>query len=219
MADEAKLYEAMYILDVGSTDDVVEQVGADLQQVLADNGGEFVSDELYGRRRLAYKIGDCVEGFYRILYFRGEPTLVIELKRTFLVDDRIVRGMVVVTNPKAIFVPRPPRPVEPEPAAAESAPEAEVPAEVAEAAPAVPEAEAPAEVEAVTPAEAALAVPETDAPAEVEAVTPAEAAPAVPEAEAPAEVEAVTPAEAPEAEVPAEVAEAAAPEAAEPQAE
>jgi len=178
MAEEAKLYEAMYILDVGFTDDVVEQVGADLRQVLADNGGEFVSDELYGRRRLAYKIGDCVEGFYRILYFRGEPVLVNELKHTFLVDDRIVRGMVVVANPKAIFVPRPPRAVEPEPAAAavaETAPEPEAPgAEPVEAAPAVSEAKAPAEVEATPPAEA----PEAEAPAEVaEAAAPEAAEP------------------------------------------
>lgn len=103
MAQEATLYEAMYIVDVNLPDEEIAQVSQTLQEAVVTGGGEFVSDELFGRRRLAYSIEGHTEGIYRLLYFRGEGALVEELRHQFLLTEPIVRGIIVVANPKAVF--------------------------------------------------------------------------------------------------------------------
>ncbi len=103
MAQEVTLYEAMYIVDVNLPDEELAQVSQALQEAVTAGGGELLSDELFGRRRLAYPIEGHTEGIYRLLYFRGEGTLVDELKQQFLLTESIIRGVVVIANPKAIF--------------------------------------------------------------------------------------------------------------------
>ena len=190
MADEATLYEVMYILDVKIPEEEQQQSSAQLKEALIAAGGEFVSDELFGRRRLAFAIEGNVEGVYRILYFRGNGEIAEEIKHQFILIEPIVRGMVVVANPKAIFSVAPEKKAEEAPPAeAEAeAPAAEAEAPVVEEAPAVQEApgveaEAPAPVEEEAPAvEAAPVAEAVEAPAEV-----AEEAAPVAEAEKPAE--------------------------------
>ena len=168
MADEATLYEAMYILDSRIPEEEQVQASAQLQKATTAAGGEFVSDELFGKRRLAFPIEGNLEGVYRIMYFRGNGPITDEVKHQFLLIEPIVRGMVVTASPKAIFAAAPVK-VE--------AAEAEAPAaEVVEEAPAVEEApvaeapEAAAEVVEAAPAveEAPAEVAEEAAPVEEE---------------------------------------------------
>jgi small subunit ribosomal protein S6 len=141
MAAAAELYEAMYILENTLSEEETAEISSSLQEAVTSYGGEFVSDELFGRRRLAYPIAGHVEGVYRLLYFRGEGAVINEIKHQFLLHDRIIRGMVVVANPKALFPPperrgeetadvETPPPVEEAegPSTAESVAEATVPA-------------------------------------------------------------------------------------------
>jgi small subunit ribosomal protein S6 len=143
MAPEATLYEAMYILDVKLSAEEQAQASALLQEATTAAGGEFVSDELFGRRRLAFPVAGQVEGVYRIMYFRGDGAVAQEVKHQFTLIEPIVRGMVVVANPKAIFSVAPEK--KPEEAAAEEAKEEEAPAEEAASAEEAPEPEAAGE--------------------------------------------------------------------------
>jgi small subunit ribosomal protein S6 len=191
MAEEATtLYEAMYILEVKLTEEEQAQASEQLKEATIAAGGEFVSDELFGRRRLAFAIEGHVEGIYRIMYFRGDGVIAEEVKHQYVLIEPIVRGMVVVANPKAIFSAAPPKKAE-------------------EAAPA-PVVEAPAPVEA-TPAEEELTPAAVETVAE-EAVVEAPAVEEAPVEEAPAPVEeAVVEAPAAEEAPVEEGAEAAAP--------
>ncbi len=147
MAPEATLYEAMYILDARLSEDEQAQAAALLRDAIVAGGGEFVSDELFGRRRLAYPIAGHVEGVYRVMYFRGGGAVAEDVKHQFTLIEPVVRGMVVVANPQAIFSVTPPRQAEetsaaegegiPVPAAETSAPE--TPAEEAPTTEALPE--------------------------------------------------------------------------------
>jgi ribosomal protein S6 len=188
---EPALYEAMYIIDAALEESGVEEIVTTLEELVRTQGGEVVATHEFGRRRLAYEIDGHTSGTYKITYFRSHGPVVDEFTHEMHLIDGIVRGMIVLANPKALF----------EPQKAEEAVEAEPAGEGAEAEEASAEEaaaeEAPAE-EAATEEAPAEEAPAEEAPAEE---APAEEAPAeeAPAEEAPAE-------EAPAEEAPAEEA-------------
>ncbi|MHB8994102.1 MAG: 30S ribosomal protein S6 [Armatimonadota bacterium] len=201
------LYEAMYILDSTLDEAGVETAVKTLEDFVTSNGGEVIATREFGKRRLAFEIEGHTSGTYMIFYFKSFGPLVADLQREMRIMDSVVRAIVCVANPKALFDPKPE--VTEEPAAEEDVEEAaaEVEAEIAgqlgaegEAAPEAAE-EAPAE-EAVAeetpaaeevaaeeaPAEevAAEAVPTEEAPVAEEVVAEAVEEPAAAEEAAPA---------------------------------
>ena len=165
MAEGVTLYETMYILPVDLEDEESEQITGTLKGLVEDTGAEVVADELFGRRRLAYEIDHQTEGIYRVMYFNGTGSAVEALKNEFRLNERIIRGLIVVANPQAVFRPRP----EPEPSVAapeepaEPEPElSQAPAEEAEPQQEQPQPEEPTEG-AEPEGEAADPEPEADA--------------------------------------------------------
>ena len=154
------LYECMLLMEPTLPDSEVSSILDHLKETIGGAGGEFDCVNLLGKERLAYSIADHAEGIRAILYFRG-PTAVAELKREMLVTAGILRGMVVVANPRALRRPG-------EPAAAQEAPAA--PAAEEEAVPdsAAPEVE-PAEEEAAEEEAAEEPTGEPEEPEEEEA--------------------------------------------------
>ncbi|MEN6302753.1 MAG: 30S ribosomal protein S6 [Armatimonadia bacterium] len=189
MPKQPVLYEAMYILDSALDAEAAQGIIGTLEGHITSNGGEVVATREFGRRRLAFEIDNHTNGTYMITYFRSFGDLVAEINHEMKLIDGLVRGIVVVANPKAIFEPKKEAaPVEEAPAeaaAVEEAPAEEAPV-AEEAAPEEPAAEeAPAEEPAAEEAAPAEEAPAEVAPAEETAV---EEAP-VEEAEAPAETE------------------------------
>jgi small subunit ribosomal protein S6 len=132
------LYECMLLMEPTLPDSEVSSILDHLEETVVGAGGEFDCVNLLGKERLAYSIADHAEGIRALLYFRG-PTAVAELKREMLVTAGILRGMVVVANPRALRRPG-------EPTAAQEAPAAPAAEEEAVAGSAAPEEE-PAEEE------------------------------------------------------------------------
>jgi small subunit ribosomal protein S6 len=89
-------YEIMLILAPEADDKVVEGVTNRISQVLAQNGGEIVKADRWGKRRLAYEINRQPEGFYVIVECQAEPAAVKELDRVLTLADDVLRFKVVV---------------------------------------------------------------------------------------------------------------------------
>ncbi len=103
MENDLTLYEAMYILLPDVEDEEMTEIVGVLRSTVEAADGEVMADELFGRRRLAYEINDSRDGIYRILYFKGTGAAVLALKNEFGLNERIIRGRVLVANPAAIF--------------------------------------------------------------------------------------------------------------------
>ena len=173
MAEDA-LYEATYIIATDLEEEEIEQITGRLRETVEQAGAEFVADHLLGRRQLAYQIDDHSTGIYRVMYFKGSGEAVSELKNELRMNEAIIRGIVVVANPDAIYKPTAPpeqlAEVEEEQAVseadepeavqeAEAGPVAEEPASETNE----PEAEAASETPPQQPeAEATETEPETD---------------------------------------------------------
>ena len=119
------LYECMYILVPTLEEDEIQDVAKRIEQAVTEADGEVKGHYDWGRRRFAYKIRQWTEGIYRILYFTSMGPAVDAIKDLATADERIIRAMVVIANPRAIYRP------EGEEEAGEEAGE-EMPAEAAE---------------------------------------------------------------------------------------
>ena len=185
---ELTVIYSLAVSEAGGPDAAVES----LTGVVGARGGEVLKVDHWGRRRMAYPIGDVLDGDYVIMRANLEPTAVTPLEAALRIDEKVFRHIVVRAD--ELPIPLPPREPRRMPDAAPVAGAPGAPLEAAAPAP----AEAAAPTEAVAPAEAAApAAPEAPAAEAAPEAPAAEAAPEAPAAAAPA-------AEEPEAPAPAE---------------
>ena len=84
-------YETVFILTPVLSDDQMKEAVEKFKDVLQQNGAEIVNEEAWGLRKLAYPIQKKSTGFYCLLEFNGEPTIVKKLETAFRRDERVIR--------------------------------------------------------------------------------------------------------------------------------
>ena len=87
-------YETVFILTPVLSDEQAKEAVEKFTKVLTDNGAEIVNTELWGQRKLAYPIKKKSTGYYNLVEFDGEPTLVKKLETAFRRDERVMRFLV-----------------------------------------------------------------------------------------------------------------------------
>lgn len=88
-------YECMIILDPTLETEGIDNSINRFQEIIAKNGGKVENVSKWGRRRLAYKIGQNTEGFYVVLTLQGENQTVSELDRVLKITDEVIRHVIV----------------------------------------------------------------------------------------------------------------------------
>jgi small subunit ribosomal protein S6 len=88
-------YELMYIVKPELDEEQLTGVIEKFANLIAANGGEVVSTDKWGKRRLAYEIKDYREGVYILVNFKGEAGTAQELDRVMKITDDILRFMII----------------------------------------------------------------------------------------------------------------------------
>ena len=94
-------YEAMYIVDADTPDEVLEATIEKFKKVLTDGGAEVSEAGKWdkGRRPLAYEIKENNkkhrEGMYLMMQFTADAEAPKELDRIFRISDEIIRHLIV----------------------------------------------------------------------------------------------------------------------------
>jgi len=84
-------YETVFILTPVLSDDQMKETVEKFKSVLTDNGGKIENEENWGLRKLAYPIENKNTGFYTLIEFEGEPTIVDKLETAFRRDEKVIR--------------------------------------------------------------------------------------------------------------------------------
>ena len=84
-------YESVFIVTPVLSDTQVKEVADKFQGVITGNGGQIVNSEAWGLRKLAYPIQKKTTGFYFLLEFTGEGSIVNTLETQFRRDERVIR--------------------------------------------------------------------------------------------------------------------------------
>ena len=84
-------YETVFILTPVLSDDQMKETVEKFKSVLTDNGATIENEENWGLRKLAYPIENKNTGFYTLIEFEGEPTIVGKLETAFRRDEKVIR--------------------------------------------------------------------------------------------------------------------------------
>jgi len=86
-----RMYDVLLIVDPRLTDEEVAERGARIQESLVGLGGEVVSSEDWGRRRLVFELRKQREGHYLLLQVRALPTAIREFERQLKLNESELR--------------------------------------------------------------------------------------------------------------------------------
>ena len=92
--DFVRKYEVIFIvkpMEEEATNAMIEK----FSKLIADNGGTVDKEDRWGKRRLAYEIKDCNEGFYCLFYVTCESECVKEVDRVMKITDGLLKHMIV----------------------------------------------------------------------------------------------------------------------------
>jgi small subunit ribosomal protein S6 len=104
-------YETVFIAEPEIPTDQVDQLVNKIKDAITAHKGSVTGEDRWGRRRLAYPIQGYREGFYTVIVFTAEPTVVAALEHLYNVSDTVIRQLTIRHYPsKKKFAPRRERP-------------------------------------------------------------------------------------------------------------
>ena len=102
-----QIYETVLILKPVLSDPEVAEFVEKTKQVVASEGGEIVTSEVWGRRKLTHFIGKAREGVYAYFKYKSTPALLKKLSHNFSVSDTVLRDMTVLVRDRKMREKKP----------------------------------------------------------------------------------------------------------------
>ena len=90
-----KKYEIMYIIRPDIEEDAQTELMERFNQVLTDNGAEIEKVDEMGKKRFEYEINNYRDGYYVVVYFKGDEQAVNEFDRQAKFTDDILRHLIL----------------------------------------------------------------------------------------------------------------------------
>jgi small subunit ribosomal protein S6 len=97
-----KDYETVFILNPVLSETETKDTVEKFKKVLLDQGAEFVNEELWGVRPLAYNIQKKTHGYYVLIEFKAKPESLITLEVEYRRDEKIIRFLTVALDKHAV---------------------------------------------------------------------------------------------------------------------
>ena len=88
-------YETVFILTPVLSDDQMKEAVEKFKGILTKNGAEIINEELWGMKKLAYPIEKKSTGFYVLVEFKAEPTVIKTLEVNYRRDERVIRYITI----------------------------------------------------------------------------------------------------------------------------
>ena len=87
-------YEVLYIIDASIDDAAKEAQIAKYSDLITANGGSVEAIDKWGIKKFAYPMEFKNEGYYVLMNFEAEKTIVVEIKRIAGITDGIIRRLI-----------------------------------------------------------------------------------------------------------------------------
>ena len=97
-----KQYETVFIATPVLSDAQMKEAVKKYTDYIVSKGGEIVYEEDWGLRQLAYPIQKKTTGFYYLIEFKAEPSLIARLETQYRRDERIIRFLTFAMDKHAV---------------------------------------------------------------------------------------------------------------------
>ncbi|MCX6548250.1 MAG: 30S ribosomal protein S6 [Holophagaceae bacterium] len=88
-------YETIFIASPTLTDEQADELVKLYEGIIAEQGGELLKTDKWGRKKLAYEVQKFSEGYFTLFELNAGPTLIAELERRFRNNDVVIKYMSV----------------------------------------------------------------------------------------------------------------------------
>ena len=88
-------YETVFILTPVLSDEQMKETVEKFKGYLESKGAEIVNVENWGLRKLAYNIEKKSTGFYTLVEFNADPTVISDFEVQMRRDERVLRYLTV----------------------------------------------------------------------------------------------------------------------------
>lgn len=99
---ELRNYETVFILTPVLSEQQTKDAVEKFKKILTDNNAEIINEEAWGIRKLAYPIQNKQTGYYYIVEFKAEGTLVAKLELEYKRDEKVIRFLTTVLDKHAV---------------------------------------------------------------------------------------------------------------------
>lgn len=96
-------YETVFILTPVLSDDQAKEAVAKFKTLLKDGNAKIHHEEDWGLRKLAYPIQKKSTGFYYLIEFESEGSLINDLELVFRRDERVLRFLTIKMEKHAVI--------------------------------------------------------------------------------------------------------------------
>lgn len=90
-------YESVIIINPNIEEDSVKKLTEEFSNLINENG-KVEKVDILGKKKLAYEVKKNKEGYYAVLYFEAEPTVITELERNYRISDDVIKFMTINVN-------------------------------------------------------------------------------------------------------------------------
>ena len=91
-----KTYEMLYVLDTSVADEAKDAIQKKFEDVITSFGGNVVSVEKLGAKKLAYSINYKTDGNFVVFTFEADGSAIKELDRIAGLTAEVLRRMITV---------------------------------------------------------------------------------------------------------------------------
>lgn len=95
-------YETVFILTPVLSEAQVEEAVNKYVDLIKEKNCEIVAKENWGLKKLAYPIQLKKNGFYTLIEFKGEGSVVADLELAFKRDERVIRYLTTKLDKHAV---------------------------------------------------------------------------------------------------------------------
>ncbi|NWJ41571.1 MAG: 30S ribosomal protein S6 [Geothrix sp.] len=88
-------YETIFIASPTLTDEQSDELVKQYEGIIAEQGGELLKTDKWGRKKLAYEVQKFSEGYYTLFEMNAGPDLIHELERRFRNNDAVIKYLSV----------------------------------------------------------------------------------------------------------------------------
>ena len=95
-------YETVFILTPVLSDAQMKEAVEKFKGILAAEGAEIINEENWGLKKLAYPIEKKSTGFYQLIEFKAEPSVIQKLEINYRRDERVLRYLTTKLDKYAV---------------------------------------------------------------------------------------------------------------------
>jgi len=88
-------YETLFVVKPTLTEEEIAATITKVKDILAKEGAELVGTNDMGMRKLAYPVQKNDRGYYTVLFYKAEGTVINELERNLKINEDIIKFLTV----------------------------------------------------------------------------------------------------------------------------